>query len=82
LQETNRYAEQYIQSVVLEPRFRVRNWKPITWEEIYMMSGLFMLMGIIQKSYFYKGAFLETPIFGQTMTLGRMELVTKFPTFC
>jgi hypothetical protein len=44
-----------------------------------------MLMGIVQKptikSYFSKDPFLESPIFYQTVTQDRFELITKFLHF-
>jgi hypothetical protein len=65
--KTNIYVVQYIKSVILKHRSRVRNQIPVSQEEIYLTLGL---MGIIQeptyKSYFPKDAFLETSIFGQT----------------
>jgi hypothetical protein len=78
--ETNKCAEQYIQKCTLKPRSRVRKWEPVTGEEIYVALGLMMLMGIVEtptiKSYFSKDPFLETPIFYQTMTQDRFELIT------
>ena len=83
--ETNRYAEQYIESCTLKPRSRVRNWEPVTGDEIYVVLGLLMLMGIIQKptlkSYFSRDAFLESPIFPQTMKQDQFELIMKFIHF-
>jgi hypothetical protein len=83
--ETNKYVEQYIQKCTLKPRSHVRKWEPVTGEEIYVALGLMMLMGIVQmptlKSYLSKDPFLETPIFYQTMTQDRFELITKFLNF-
>jgi hypothetical protein len=83
--DTNKYAEQYIQKCTLKPRSRVRMWEPVTGEEIYVALGLMMLMGIVEmptiKSYISKDPFLETPIFYQTMTQDRFELITKFLHF-
>jgi hypothetical protein len=47
-----------------------RAWKPVTEGEIYVVLGLFMLMGIIQKptlrlySYFTTKTVISTPGFG------------------
>jgi hypothetical protein len=65
--ETNRYAEYCIQSTVLKPRSRMRSWQPVTSDELYVVPGLIMLMGIVQKPtliyYFSRDA-----IYPQTMT--------------
>jgi hypothetical protein len=50
VRETNTYAEQKIQATSNTPfRSRMRNWKPVTRDEMYVVLALFMLMGIIQK---------------------------------
>jgi hypothetical protein len=53
---TYRYAEQFLQGHKLSSKSLSRAWKPVTEGEIYVVLGLFMLMGIIQKptqrSYF------------------------------
>ena len=57
VRETNTYATQKIQvRCFITLRSRIREWKPVTKEEMYVVLPLFMLMGIIQKptlrSYF------------------------------
>ena len=59
VRETNIYAAQKIQARSFIPlRSRMRDWKPVTKDEIYVVLALFMLMGIILKptlrSYFSK----------------------------
>jgi hypothetical protein len=58
---------------------------PVTSDKIYVILGLIMLMGIVQKPtqkpYFSRVAFVETPIFPQTMTHDRFELIMKFLHF-
>ena len=59
VRETNTYAAQKIQAISFIPlRSRMRDWKPVTKDEMYVVLALFMLMGIIQKptlrSYFSK----------------------------
>ena len=59
VRETNTYAAQKIQARSFTPlRSRMRDWKPVTKDEMYVVLALFMLMGIIQKptlrSYFSK----------------------------
>jgi len=54
-------------------------------DEIHVVLGLIMLMGIVQKptlkSYFSCDAFTEIPILPQTMTQGRFDLINKFLYF-
>ena len=57
MRETNTYAAQKIQARSFIPlRSRMRDWKPVTKDVMYVVLALFMLMGIIQKptlrSYF------------------------------
>jgi hypothetical protein len=59
VRETNTYATQKIQARGFIPlRSRMRDWKPVNKDEMYVVLALFMLMGIIQKptlrSYFSK----------------------------
>jgi hypothetical protein len=65
-----------------KPQSHVKSWTPIDNDEIYENLGMIMLMGIIKKrtlkSYFSKKPVLDIPIFGQTMTQDRFELITKF----
>jgi hypothetical protein len=53
IHETNIYAEQCIKSrgITLPLRSRMRDWKPVSEDEIliYVVLALFMLMGIDQK---------------------------------
>ena len=53
VRETNIYAAQKIQARSFIPlRSRMRDWKPITKDEMYVGLALFMLVGIILCSYF------------------------------
>jgi hypothetical protein len=56
-----------------------------TSDEKYVVLGLIMLMGTVQKptlkSYFSWDAFAETSTFPQIMTQGRFELIMKFLYF-
>ena len=53
----------------------------MTRNEIYVVIGLKMLIGMVQKptlkSCFSGDTFVETPIFPQIMTQGRYELIMK-----
>ena len=86
VRETNTYAAQKIQARSFIPlRSRMRDWKPVTKDEMYVVLALFMLMGIIQKptlrSYFSKNCILATPIFGSIISMDRFESICNFMHF-
>ncbi|XP_071057565.1 piggyBac transposable element-derived protein 4-like [Onthophagus taurus] len=87
VEQTNLYAQQKRASLgmVFPLRSRMNEWKNVTAEEIYVVFGFYMLMGIIQKptirSYFSKKDIIGTPIFNKIMTLDRFELITNFLHF-
>ena len=86
VRETNTYAAQKIQARSFNPlRSRMRDWKPVTKDEMYVVLALFMLMGIIQKpklrSYFSKNCILATPIFGSIISMDRFESICNFKHF-
>jgi hypothetical protein len=62
-----------------------RAWEPVTEGEVYVVLGLFMLMGIIQKptlrSYFTTERVISTPGFRDIITRDRLELISKFLHF-
>ena len=47
--ETNRYAEQYLQSNELTPSSRVLNWKETNNKEMKCFLALMLLQGVINK---------------------------------
>ena len=50
VRETNTYAAQKILARSFIPlRSRMRDWKPVTKDEMYVVLALCLLMGIIQK---------------------------------
>ena len=86
VRETNTYATQKIQARGFVPlRSRMRDWKLVTKDEMYVVLALFMLMGIIQKptlrSYFSKNYILVTPIFGSIISMDRFESICNFMHF-
>jgi hypothetical protein len=86
-EETNHYATQFQNSRgrLFPRRSIVHAWKPTTAEEIYILLGLFMLMGIIQKpslrSYSSTKRMIATPGFGDIITRERLDLPCKFLHF-
>jgi hypothetical protein len=47
VEETNRYAEQFLHGRELSSRSAASAWKPVTEGDIYVVLGLLMLMSII-----------------------------------
>ena len=86
VRETNTYAAQKIQAISFIPFYStMRDWKPVTKDELYDVLALFILMGIIQKpklrSYFSKKCILATPIFGSIVSMDRFESICNFIHF-
>ena len=82
MSETNTYASQKIHARgFISLRSRMRELKPATTDEMYVVLAHFMLMGIIQKhtlrSYFSKNYNLPTPNFG----MDRFESICNFMHF-
>ena len=50
VQETNRYARQYLASHQLTPRARAKSWRPVTKPEMKVLFGLHFLTGNSTKS--------------------------------
>jgi hypothetical protein len=63
----------------------MRDWKPVTADEIYVVLALFMLKGTVQKptlrSYFSRNSVLATPVFGSVISMDQFELICKFMHF-
>jgi hypothetical protein len=78
VEETNRFAEQFLRGRKLSSKSPAKARKPVTEGEIYVVLGLFMLMGIIQKptmrSYFTTKRVIYTPGFGN-VTRDKLEVL-------
>ena len=85
--ETNRYAEEYIESIDEHRRSNlyVGKWEPVTVAEIKRIIGIFILMGVVYKPsismYWSSDEIFSTPIFGQLMLRNRFLLILKFLHF-
>jgi hypothetical protein len=66
--ETNTYAAQKIQARSFIPlRSRMRDWKPVTTDEVHVVLALFMLMA--------------TPIFGSIISMDQFESICNIMHF-
>jgi hypothetical protein len=66
-------------------RSLVRQWTPVTENEIHVVLDLCLIMWIIQKptlrTYFSRKRILSTPGFGDVMSRDRFQLIMKFLHF-
>ena len=82
--ETNIYAEDHTPSGIsrLSPQTQ---WEPVTVDELYIVFGLSLLMGIIQKptlkSYFSTHHLISTPGFRDVMARNRFEQILRYIHF-
>jgi hypothetical protein len=87
IHKTNTYAEQCIKSRVnvLPLCSRMRDWKHVTTDEIYVVLALFMLVGIVQKPTlrlnFSRNSILAIPVSGSVISMDRFESICKFMHF-
>ena len=85
VEETNCYAEKYLESNQLTPSSRSFNWRETNINEMKCFLGLILLQGIVQKPvekwYWSKRPILSTPFFGQVMSEQRYALLMKFLHF-
>jgi hypothetical protein len=83
VRETNTYAAQKMQARSFIPLCsRMRDWKPVTTDEMYVVLAIFMLMQKpTLRSHFSKNYILATPIFGSIISLYRFESICNFMHF-
>jgi hypothetical protein len=84
--ETNCYAERRnARGRLFTFRSHVRQWAPVTENEIYVVLGLYLLMGIIQtptlRTYFSRKRILSAPGFGDVISRDGFKLIMKFLHF-
>ena len=80
--ETNRYAQQYVQSHQLRRTSRMARWTDTTKEEMKTFLGLILLTGLIQyptiEDYWKKDPLYYHPLFHQVgMSYNRFALLLK-----
>ena len=83
--ETNRFAQQYIAANVIPPHSAVNDWQPTDQNEMFSFLGLCVLMGIVYKPrlnmYWSSDLIYKTNIFGETMARDRFLLILRFLHF-
>ena len=80
--ETNRFAVQFFENHDLTSY--TSEWVPVAIDEMKVLIGLVMLMGIIHKPFinlYFTTDVLYTPIFSQVMNCNQFNLILKFLHF-
>ena len=82
VRETNRYAEQHVQTQKLAKRSKTLQWRPTTNEEMFKFLGIILEMGLVQMPeidyYWSKSKLFGFEVIQNTMSRDRFELLLKF----
>ncbi|GFX89858.1 piggyBac transposable element-derived protein 4 [Trichonephila clavipes] len=85
IQETNRYAEQYIHKTVCKEGPPWKKWTETNVEELRLFFAVWLLQGVIKKPeqeyYWSKRQTLSSPIFAKVIGRNRFLLLMKFLHF-
>ena len=80
--ETNRYAEQYLQTHDISRRSRSHQWKPTNDVEMLKFLGIIIEMGLVQmpklEYYWSNNQLYGSEIIRSVMARDRFELLFKF----
>ncbi|XP_062531825.1 piggyBac transposable element-derived protein 4-like [Bombyx mori] len=82
VEETNKYAAEFINSHVLKPKSRIHKWKDTTIEEMERFMGVLMVMGISKVPnlhlYWSKKRCYRNEYIANLITRDRFLLLLKF----
>ena len=82
VRETNRYAEQYLQTHEISRRSKFRQWKSTNNQEMWKFLGIIIEMGLVQmpklKYYWSSSQLYRLDIIRNSMSRERFELLLKF----
>jgi len=80
--ETNRYAEQFLETNELKPQSRMRRWSPTDVTEMKHFVAILFIMGLVKKpaieDYWTTVWPIATPCVNSIMPRDRFELLLKF----
>lgn len=80
--ETNRYARQYLETAVLRPTSRMRKWVEVTLAEMKVFLALNLAMGLVTQKdvaeYWTSDPVTSTPFFPSTMSRDRFFNISTF----
>ena len=83
--ETNRYADNFLETNELTPSARAQNWKETNGREMRLFLAILIYMGIVQKPveewYWSKRQSICTPFVSEIMSYRRFQLLMKFLHF-
>lgn len=83
--QTNLYAEQFMSNRQLTQFSRFQAWKPTDQNEIFLLLGIYILLGLIWKpkidSYFTSKPIFSTPGFPYLLSHKRLKLLNRFLHF-
>ena len=83
--ETNRYADQVLETKELGPKSRFRQWSNTDADEVKAFLGLRIAMGLCAKptmeDYWSESWLTQTPNFGRVMSRNRYKLLSSFLHF-
>ena len=85
--QTNLYAQQQIAEMPrpVTKHARSEEWKPVTVIEMKKFLGLIFVTGIVRKPklglYWSTRGIFQTPIFSQTMSRNRFQLIQRYLHF-
>jgi hypothetical protein len=82
VRETNRYAQQYLQSHAISRPSMFQQWKPTTTIEMIKFFGIIIEMGLVQmpklKYYWSSSQLYGSQVIRNAMPRERFELLLKF----
>ena len=82
VRETNRYAQQYMESHAISRRSMFQRWKPTTDTEMFKFFGIIIEMGLVRmpklKYYWSSSPLYGSQIIQNTMSRERFESLLKF----
>jgi len=85
VEETNKYAEQFMSSHSLSKRSRANSWCPVNNDEMKKFIGLIFSMGLVKKpkieDYWTTDPLFATPGFRAVLSRDRFKLLLQFLHF-
>ena len=80
--ETNRYAEQHLQTQKLSERSKALQWQPATNDKMLKFFGIIIEMGLVQMPeidyYWSKSNLFGSEVIQNTTSIDRFELLLNF----
>ena len=85
VEETNRFANNHLETAQLTPSSRSLKWEDVTEREMIKFIALLLLQGLVQKPverwFWSKRPIINTPFFGKIMSQQQYSLMMKYLHF-